>query len=125
MNYDDSNKPEKMFWGMTENSYVTLMHVAQFGGYILPFLGFILPIVMWMTNKEQSAAIDRTGKDIVNFMISWLLYAVVGGILVIVGIGLVILGVLAVAQVVLVIIAAIKTANKESWKYPLTIEFIK
>jgi len=116
---------EKLYWGMSEYSYISLMHVAQFGGYIVPFLGFILPIVMWMINKDQSALIDKHGKNIINFMISWLMYAVISGFLLLILIGGPLLIALAVTQVLFIILAAIKAANGEYWKYPLSIEFLK
>ena len=120
---------EKLYWGMTENSYIALMHVAQFGGYMLPFLGFILPIVMWQINKDNSTAIDRHGKNIVNFMMSWILYAIVGVVLIFTVIlspvGIAILVGLAFSQVVFIILAAVRSVNDEYWKYPLSIELLK
>lgn len=116
---------EKMYWGMTENSYIALMHVAQFGGYIIPFLGFILPVIMWLNSKDQNTNIDRHGKNIVNFILSWLLYALVAGILSFVLVSIPLAIALAVSQIVFIILATIKAANNEYWKYPLSIEFIK
>jgi len=114
---------EKLYWGMAENSYIALMHVAQFGGYILPFLGFILPVVMWMDKKDQSEAIDKHGKNIVNFMISWALYVAVSSLLIFMVIGIPMLVAMVVMQVTFIILAALKAANGEYWKYPLSIEF--
>lgn len=119
------NPSPSMYWGMSENSYIALMHIAQFGGYIVPLLGFILPVVMWMQFKDQNAAIDRHGKNIVNFMISWIIYAIVAGILCLVVIGLPLLALLGISQIVFVVMAAIKAANGEYWKYPLTIDIVK
>ena len=116
---------EKLYWGMGENSYISLMHVAQFGGYIVPFLGFILPIVMWTLFKDQNSNIDRHGKNIVNFLISWILYGIIAAILCFVVIGIPIAIALGVLQVVFIILAAIKAANGEYWKYPLSITFLR
>lgn len=125
--FDQMNKPstEHLYWGMTENSYIALMHVAQFGGYIIPFAGFILPVIMWMINKDRSVNIDLHGKNIINFMISWIIYAVVSGILCVILIGFVMLIAVAAMQIIFIILAAIKASNGEYWKYPLSIEFIK
>jgi uncharacterized Tic20 family protein len=65
------------------------------------------------------------GKNAVNWMISELIYAVVGFILVFVIIGGPLLIVLGVLGVVFPIIAAIKANNGEVWQYPLTIQVLK
>ena len=37
---------KKPFFGLQENAYLMLMHLSQFAGWILPGLGFVLPIAM-------------------------------------------------------------------------------
>lgn len=109
-------------FGMTENSYLMLMHLSQFAGIIIPLAGFFVPILMWITNKETNANVDMHGKNILNFMISFTIYAAVFTITVI-GIPLAI--VVGILFVVLVILASVKANNGEYWKYPFTIQFIK
>ena len=116
---------EKQYWGMSEKSYIALMHISQLGGYVLPFLGFILPIVMWMINKDQNAAIDKHGKNIINFMITCVIFGCIGAVLAIVGIGVIILAVIPILQAIFAVLGAIKANNGEYWKYPLTFEFVK
>jgi uncharacterized Tic20 family protein len=116
---------KKEFLGMKENSYIALMHVSQLAGYILPFFGFITPVILWLMNKDNSAKVDATGKDIINFILTWLIYSVGAGILCLVLIGIPVLIALGVMQFIFVIIAAIKTNNGESWKYPLTITLLR
>lgn len=59
---------------MEVNQFCMLMHFAEFVGYVIPLAGLVLPIVMWATNKEHSHLIDRHGKNILNWMISSLIY---------------------------------------------------
>ena len=122
--HHQSSKEKDMF-GMSENSYITLMHLSQFGGYIVPFLGFIAPVVFWVLNKDNNANVDLHGKNIVNFMLSWLIYYVCGGILVLLLIGIPVLIALAIMQIVFIILAAVKATNGEYWKYPLSITIIR
>lgn len=113
------------FFGMPENSYLALMHVSQFSGYIIPFLGFIVPVVLWLMNRENSAKVDTNGKDIINFMLSWIIYALISGLLCIILIGIPILIALVVMEFIFIIMATIKANNGESWKYPMTITFLR
>ncbi|MDD4632951.1 MAG: DUF4870 domain-containing protein [Proteiniphilum sp.] len=117
-----SNYNKKPLFGLTENSYLMLMHLSQFAGVIIPLAGFIVPILMWIANKETNANVDIHGKNILNFMISFVIYAAVFTITVI-GIPLAI--VVGIIYVVFVILASVKANNGEYWKYPFTIQFIK
>lgn len=120
---DSENRNNSQLWGMSENSFLMLLHLSQFGGFILPFFGFILPIIMWATQKDGNANVDRHGKNILNFILSWIIYGAVAGVLTLVLIGLPILIVLGVLEIVFVIMAALKANNGEYWSYPMTIKF--
>ncbi|GAA6186146.1 MULTISPECIES: DUF4870 domain-containing protein [Alteromonadaceae] len=119
----NDNKEE--YWGMPLNTYCMLIHLSQLTSIIIPGLGFILPIVMWATNKDKNELIDVHGKITVNWLISVFIYSIVCAILVFVFIGVLGLIVLAVLNLVFAIIAAIKANNGEVWVYPLSIKFIK
>lgn len=123
-NNQQANNPDSQNQlGMELNTYLMLMHLSQFAGYVVPILGFIAPIVMWAINKDKSAEVDRHGKNILNFIISWVIYAFVSALLVLVLIGIPLLILLGVMQIVFIIMATIKANGNEFWKYPLTIPF--
>lgn len=109
--------------GMEENSYLTLMHISQFAGFIVVGLGFIIPIVMWLISADKSEAVNRHGKNIANFMLSMLIYIVISLILCLLLIGIPMLVALGIIEIVFIIIAAIKANNGEYWRYPLSIQF--
>lgn len=112
----------KPLFGMTERTYLMLMHLSQFASWLIPFVGIVIPILMWTTNKDTNAEVDRHGKNIINFTISYAIYTVA---LFIIIIGIPLLLVLFAIYAVAVIIAAVKASNGEYWPYPLTIKFIK
>ena len=124
-NYNKNNG--RGLGGINEDTYIVLMHLSQFAGFLIPGLGFILPIVLWLVNAKEYPNVDRHGKNIANFMISMLIYITIAGILCITIIGVVIglpmLIVLGILEFVFIIIAAIKANSKEYWKYPLSITF--
>ena len=113
---------KKPLFGLTENTYLMLMHLSQFAGFVIPLAGFIVPIIMWVTNKDNSASVDLHGKNIINFMISYAIYAAV---LCITIIGIPVAIVLGILYLVFVVLASLKANNGEYWKYPLSIQFIK
>jgi uncharacterized protein len=117
------NQPQ--YWGMPLNTYCMLIHLSQLTSVIIPGLGFILPIIMWATNKDKNAVIDMHGKVTVNWLISLLIYSIVCGILIFVVIGIFGLVLLAVLNFIFAIVAAIKANDGQVWVYPLSIKFLK
>jgi uncharacterized Tic20 family protein len=108
---------QERLWGM-------LAHLLSFvAAYIA--LGFVAPLVVLLVFGPRSAFVRAQAVESLNFNLSWLLYAVVGGILLIVGIGLLILIALGIAYVVLIVIASIRANNGELFRYPLTIRFVR
>ena len=92
---------------------------------MVPIAGVVVPILIWQLKKAELPGLDVHGINAINWMISELIYAVVGVILVFVIIGGPLLIVLGVLGVVFPIIAAIKANNGEVWQYPLTIQVLK
>jgi uncharacterized Tic20 family protein len=101
-----------------------LAHLLSFvAAYIA--LGFVAPLVVLLVFGPRSAFVRAQAVESLNFNLSWLLYAVVGVILLIVGIGLLILIALGIAYVILIVIASIRANNGELFRYPLTIRFVR
>jgi len=111
-------------WGMEEKAYLMFMHLSQLVGFIVPFAGIIIPIVMWATNKDKSSEIDQHGRVIINWLISALIYAVIGFVLIFVVIGIFALLALAIASIVFAIVGAVKANENKLWAYPLSIKFL-
>jgi uncharacterized protein len=105
--------------------WAMFLHLSQLAGYIIPLLGLIAPIVIWQIKKEEYPILDVHGKVVVNWIISELIYAAIGFVLMFVVIGIPILAVLGVLAIVFPIIGGIKANNGELWHYPMTINIIK
>lgn len=108
-----------------EKVWAMFCHLGALGGAIIPFGNIIIPLVIWLIQKKESALVDREGKKSLNFQISMTIYALVSAILVFVVIGIFLLWAIAIFSLVAVIIAAIKTNNGEDYKYPLSLTLIK
>jgi len=78
---------EERNWGM-------FCHLAALAGFIIPLGNVIGPLVIWLMKKDESQFVDDQGKESVNFQISFIIYALVAALLVIVVIGIVLLIVL-------------------------------
>ena len=113
---------KKALFGMEENTYLMLMHLSQLAGLVVPLAGFIVPVLMWITNKDSNANVDKHGKNILNFTISYLIYSAVLAITII---GIPLLVVLGIIYIVFIVMAGVKANNGEYWRYPFIIQFFK
>ena len=108
-------------WGM-------FCHLAALAGF-LPFilgLGWVIgPLIVWTTKKEGKPFIDQQGKNALNFQISMFIYSVAAVILMSVFVGFILLPILAVFNLVMIILAALKANDGASFRYPLAIRFLK
>ncbi len=112
-------------WGMDKQNYLVLIHIAQLGGFITAGLGFVLPLVMWLSNRDQDREIDEHGRRIVNFSISMFIYFVIAVVLCLMLVGIPALIALFLLSFIFPIIGAIRASHGELYQYPLTIEFFK
>jgi len=95
------------------------------GAHLGPLLlGFIAPMVVWLVFRDRSAYLDRTGKEALNMQLSYMLYGLVAGVSVILLVGLLLLPVVGLAWFVLMIVATVKVANHEEFRYPAIIRFV-
>jgi uncharacterized Tic20 family protein len=106
-------------------AWAVALHLSQFAGYLVPFAGLVVPIVLWQVKKNDLPEIDEHGKVVVNWIISFIIYAIISGILVLVLIGIVLLIVLGILGIVFPIIGAIKANEGVVWNYPMSIRFFK
>jgi uncharacterized Tic20 family protein len=108
------------------NTWGMLCHLSAFCALLGIPLGHILgPLVVWLLKKKEHPFIDEQGKESLNFQISMTIYLVVSALLCLAFIGFILFPLVAIADIVLVIIASIKASSGESYRYPLTIRFIK
>lgn len=55
------------------------IHISTFSKYFIPFGNFIVPLILWISNKNESGFVDINGKQALNFQISILLYSMIAG----------------------------------------------
>jgi uncharacterized Tic20 family protein len=101
-------------------------HMIALVGLLGNGIGFVVgPIVLWLIKREDHPFIDEQGKEAVNFQITMCIAFVVAALMIFVVIGIVLLPILGLIDVILTIIAGIKAANGEHYRYPFAIRFIK
>jgi uncharacterized Tic20 family protein len=105
-------------WGM-------ILHLSMLANLLVPVAGIIAPILIWQLKKNDLPGLDEHGKNAVNWILSGLIYGVIGAITIPIVIGFFILIILGVLSIAFPIVAGIKANNGEAWKYPGAIGFFK
>lgn len=96
------------------------------GIYVLSlFFPVLAPLIIWLLKREQSSFIDYHGKEYFNFFISYTVYFIISGLLMIVLIGFITTPILGVMLLVFTIIAAVKAYEGNDYRFPLIFRIIK
>ena len=117
----------------------------------IPLLSIILPLIIWLTNKQKHSFIDAQGKESLNFQISLLIYSIIACIIAVflffttcgamynqnanqlmvnlLFIATILMGILllliVIFQIFLVIFASVKAYKGQLYRYPFTIRFLR
>lgn len=113
----ERNVQDERMWGM-------FCHLSAFALFFIPFGSIIGPLIVWSIKKGDSPFVDEQGKEALNFNISILIYTIISAILILLVIGILMIIALMLFRFIMIIIAAIKANNGESFRYPLSIKFI-
>ncbi|MEJ1223706.1 DUF4870 domain-containing protein [Sediminicola sp. 1XM1-17] len=149
-----------------ERNLSAFIHASVFSRYLIPFGNIILPLILWSINKKQYKFVDYNGKQVLNFQISLLLYAMILGVLSVpflfgsfpnifeagnvlfgasdgfrwhfdsdnfnsfhglfpFGIAALAQGAIVVINIVYSILGTIRTNEGQTFKYPISINFLK
>ena len=98
------------------------MHLSTVLGVIIFWpIAVIAPLVLWMARRDESPFVDDHGREVLNFIISFVILHV-GLVITIIGIPLI--PVLWVVGLISVIRGTIAAGCNEFFRYPMTIRFI-
>ena len=108
-----------------DNQLIVITHLSQLIILITGFGSLLLPLVLWLTQKEKVYQMDTHGKNIINFQLSLIVYCIICiPLILLFGLGLLGFIVLGIISIIFPIINAIKASRGETPKYPLSLNFI-
>ncbi|TRO63373.1 DUF4870 domain-containing protein [Christiangramia sabulilitoris] len=109
-----------------DNQMLVMTHLSQLLDLVTGIGGFIVPLILWLTQKDKVAGMDMHGKMILNFQISLFIYSIISiPLILLLGLGIFLLIIIGLIALIFPIMNAIKVSNGELPYYPLTIEFLK
>lgn len=109
-----------------DKQLLVVTHLSQLLDFVSGIGGFIVPLVIWLTKKDEVIGLDRQGKEILNFRISMFLYVLICiPLILLLGLGILGLIVLGFFYLIFPIVNAIRVSNNQEPNYPFTLTFIK
>ena len=108
-----------------DRTWALVAHLSAFAGHVFPFAHIIAPLVVWLMKRETSAFVDEQGKEAVNAQITFTIYLIACVLLCFVLIGIPMLAGLYIANVVCVILAAIRVNDGLPYRYPYILRLVK
>lgn len=110
----------------TENrTLLAATHLSQLLDFVTGLGGLIVPLVIWLTQKDKVVDMDENGRAIINFRISMFIYFLLCiPLILFFGLGLLGFVVLGIGYFIFPIINAIKASNGETPYYPMTMKFV-
>ncbi|WP_223550847.1 DUF4870 domain-containing protein [Aestuariivivens sp. NBU2969] len=108
-----------------DNQLIVITHLSQLITLVIGFGSLLLPLILWLTQKEKIYQMNTHGKNIINFQLSLIVYCLICiPLILFLGLGIVGLIVLGIISVVFPIVNALKASKGETPTYPLSLNFI-
>jgi uncharacterized Tic20 family protein len=124
MNYDNQHEFDEPddYWpmddiGKDERMWAMFCHLSSFAH-------IFGPLIIWLIKREEMPLVDDQGREALNFQISITIYALICVPFMFVLIGIPMLFALAIFNIVVTIMAAIKANEGYEYRYPLCIRFL-
>ncbi len=110
-------------------NWACILHLSVLAGLVIAFAGLVAPLIIYFIKRDELPGLEPHSKVVFNWIISAIIYFVVGLGLTITVIGAVvgipIMLVVAVLSIIFPIIGGIKASSGELWPYPLSIPILK
>lgn len=119
-------------------NWAMFSHLGTFSGFIFPFANIIVPLVIWLSKKDESEFVADQAKEALNFQISILIYFLAGFFIALYYIlknngtflfslmaGAVLFCLFILFDIVITLVGAIKASNGNRFRYPLNIRFFR
>tara|TARA_B100000795_G_scaffold108624_1_gene80205 strand:+ start:4811 stop:5173 length:363 start_codon:yes stop_codon:yes gene_type:complete len=109
-----------------DTKLLVVTHLCQLLTFVSGFGGLVVPLILWLSQRDKIEEMDCHGKQIVNFQLSIILFSLLSiPLIFLFGLGVLTLIALGVASFVLPIVNAIRANNEQLPLRYLTIGFIK
>ena len=132
------NPDELIDWSIKEDKrYLTFLNLSALTFLFFPLLGILIPFILWTSRKGKIKNINKLGKDLINFEITWtlLLFFIPFLWFLIAKIGLlenltlsiifIIVGVMYLINLIFILLNTLRISNENDINYYPKIKFLR
>lgn len=125
-------------WAIKEDKkYLIYLNLSALTFLVFPLLGILIPFILWSSKNEKIKDINKLGKDLINFEITWtlvlffipILMLVVSkflaSVLISISVMLIVIGSLYFINFIFILINTIRISNNKDAMYLPKIKFLK
>ena len=129
-------------WTVQENNgFLISLNLSALGFVAFPILGVLIPLIIWISQKDKIRGLNEIAKELLNFQITWTITFFIGYILIVVISAFKIAGVFVATQMLssvlcfivimyiynffFIIVNTLKLKNGKAIKYYPKISFLK
>lgn len=108
-------------------NFLVLLNLSQLGFILFPFLGIIIPLILWLLKKDKIKNVDELGKTILNFQITWtlLFFIILFLFFPFIGLPLFLILIMYLFNAIMIIMNTISLSKTNVVKYRLSYSFLK
>ncbi|MBT8260777.1 MAG: DUF4870 domain-containing protein [Bacteroidia bacterium] len=132
------NPDELIDWSIKEdNRYLVFLNLSALTFLFFPLLGILIPFILWTSRKGKIKNINKLGKDLINFEITWtlLLFFIPFLLFLLAKIGLIdnltlyiiflVIGVMYLINLILILLNTLRISNEKDVIYITRIKFLR
>jgi len=109
-----------------EQNWAMICHLSALAGFLIPFGNIFGPLIVWLVKRADMPMVDRHGKEALNFQITVAIAFAICIPLMFVLIGIPLAVIVGIGALILTIMAAVKVSNGNfDHQYPLTLRLLK
>jgi uncharacterized protein len=120
---------EQQYLGSTKTPVTPVENNERILGVLSHVLTFVVwifaPLIIYLLKKDESEFVRIHAKESLNFQLTLMIYYFIAFLTLILIIGFLLFIVIGIFHVVLVIVATIRAADEQLYRYPYTIRFIQ
>jgi len=92
---------------------------------IVPGIGILGPLVIYLVKKDESSFVRDNARESLNFQLTIIILYILSGVLVLIFIGIFLIWIVGILNTILVIVATIRAAEDQVYRYPLSLRLIR
>ena len=116
---------EEQQLGTEATNWAMFAHLSALIGFLIPFGNILGPLVIWLTKGKEIEFVAAEAKEALNFQITMFFLFLIACVLVFVLIGFLVMALLGIADLILVILAAVSASNGKPYRYQFTLRLVK